>query len=262
MPVIARFRKTIEHLKTDYIQVAKLVVISFNTTCNCMFCSIKNQSAIEGVMFNMLNFENDAVLTLIKRHYIRGNTLAKCFRERRIHKSDFLDAVSAVKLKRSIEKIHGNRFIFRCSEKQFENIVVIDIYIFVESVVFRDTSRDITPALVCFADIFKHFRILRFVHKKVLYTIRCAKKRMKRLYCVKEHSSHKPRHTAVKIWEIYLSRLLPQSGYVSQRIPHGFSTAGVVKPPLPSISDLQLREGMNPPVDAYASVSGMIWSVK
>ena len=54
----------------------------------------------------------------------------------------------------------------------------------------------------------------------------------------------------------------PQTGYVSQRIPHGFSKARGGFTPLPSESDLRLREWMNPPVDAYASISGMIWSAK
>ena len=64
----------------------------------------------------------------------------------------------------------------------------------------------------------------------------------------------------VRVLDDFFNRFIVGEHVVSQRIPHGYSKAGMVKPPLPSKPDLRLREWMNPPVDAYASVSGMIWS--
>ncbi len=59
------------------------------------------------------------------------------------------------------------------------------------------------------------------------------------------------------IWFDNGSRSLCDSVYVSQRIPHGYSKAKACAKSKP---DLQLREGMNLLVDAYASVSRTVES--
>ena len=46
-----------------------------------------------------------------------------------------------------------------------------------------------------------------------------------------------------KFWSFVESRPLPQTGYVSQRIPHGYSKAGVVEPPLPSNRTCDCKSG-------------------
>ena len=59
------------------------------------------------------------------------------------------------------------------------------------------------------------------------------------------------------IWFDNGSRSLSDSVYVSQRIPHGYSKAKACAKSKP---DLQLREGTNLLVDAYASVSRTVES--
>ena len=165
MPVIAGLRETVKHLKADEIQVAKPVIIPLDTTCDCMFSCIKNQAAIIRFVFDMLNFEHDAFLTLVERHDIRGDALANRFRESRVHERDSFNAITAIKLQHCIEKIYRNRLVFRISEKNLKNIVVINVHVFIAFIVLRDTSGNVTSVLVSFADILKHFCILRFIHK-------------------------------------------------------------------------------------------------
>ena len=76
------------------------------------------------------------------------------------------NTVTAIKMKRRIEKIHRNRFIIRGSKKQLEYGIVIEINIFVKVIIFRNASGNITFLLVNVTDFLKHACVLFFIHKE------------------------------------------------------------------------------------------------
>ena len=166
MAVIGRFGVSIEHLETDEVQVAKIVVVALDAACNHVLRGVVNQPALESVVIDMLNFKHDTILTLVERHDIRGDALAKRVREGGIHEGDVFDAVGAVELEHRVEEIDSDRFVFRSPEKQLEDVVVVDIDVIVNFSILRNAGGDIASCPVRFGNVLEHFCILFSVHKE------------------------------------------------------------------------------------------------
>ena len=166
MAVVGGIGETVEHLEADEVQVAELVAVALDATCNDVLRGVVNQAALERVVIDMLHFEHDAVPVLIVNHDVRDDVFCKRVREGGIHEGNLIDAVGTVELEHSVEEIHCNRFVFGSPEKQLEDAVVVDIDVIVNFLVLCDAGGDVTPGLVRFGDVLEHFCILFSVHKE------------------------------------------------------------------------------------------------
>ena len=165
MTVILGIRETIEHLQTDEVQVPQPVAISTRLTCNSVLRRIKHQTITICFVFNMLHFQNNTFQTLIFGHNIRGCCLDKGPIYCRIHKSEVVNAISAIQLENGIQKTCRHPHVFWISKQHFENGIVVDIDVFIFFTILHNALVDIASDLMDFADGAEHFRVLFPVHK-------------------------------------------------------------------------------------------------
>ena len=172
MAVIGRIGESVEHLETDEVQVAELVVVALDAACNHVLRGVVNQATLEGLVIDMLHFEHDAVLALVECHDVRGDAFRESVREEGIHEGEVFDAVAAVELEHRVEEIHGDRFVFASPEEQLEDVVVVDIDVVVNFSVLCDAGGDAPPDLVRFRNVPEHFCVLFLVHKEPFAAMR------------------------------------------------------------------------------------------